>query len=99
MEQSLIKGIVVSNCPHCAKEIFLELQSTAPAITAVLAEEQVNLAKDEVLKILDSRLTVAQFEAACNVIKDKTYLFGPNDVQNIVDQFVGENSPVLNIKE
>jgi len=88
MEHSLIKGIVTFNCPHCNEEVFAEMQSTAPTISAVLTEEQVNQAKDEVLHALEQQLDEEQFEAACDAIKDKTFLFGPSDVQTVIDQYL-----------
>lgn len=93
MENSIIKGIVVLPCPHCATDIFIELQSTAPTIAGALTEEEINSAKDEVLKALEAKLDTAHFEEACNAIKDKTFLFGPSDVQNIIDQHVNTEIP------
>jgi DNA-binding MurR/RpiR family transcriptional regulator len=88
MEHSIIKGIVTFHCPHCNEEVFAEMQSTAPTISAVLTEEQVNKAKDEVLSALEEKLTEEQFEDACDAIKDKSFLFGPNDVQTVIDQYL-----------
>lgn len=87
MTQNIIKGIVILSCPNCSADIFIELQSTAPAITGTLTEEEINLAKDEVLKALEAKLDTAHFEEACNSIKDKTFLFGPSDVQSVIEQY------------
>lgn len=90
MEQSIIKGIVTFNCPHCNEEVLAEMQSTAPTISAVLTEEDVNSAKGEVLAALETKLTAEQFEAASDAIKDKTFLFGPSDVQTVISQYAAE---------
>jgi hypothetical protein len=86
MEQNDIKSLNPIECPHCHKNIVVEFTTAAPKLTGTYTPEMLEAAKAEVLaKIAELNLPEEMSKSTIDWIKDPNTIFGPNDVQTIID--------------
>ena len=89
-EPNLIKVLLKSECPHCLGEIFVEVESPAPIARGVLRMADITTAKENVIKKITELLTNEEiekvdFDQAVEWINDSETVFGPSDVEAIIE--------------
>lgn len=90
MTEDAIKVLLKSTCPHCEKEILVEVETHAPAVKGILTEDDILSAKEYVVKELqkakdDKKITEDVFDDSVKWIKDEGTIFGPKDVGSVLE--------------
>lgn len=90
MEEGTIKSFVPHICPHCNQDIMIEVKMTAPEINTILRNEDINNAKESVIKAVDGaeNMSVEEKQKAIDWIKNPDILFGPGDVEEVISGIV-----------
>jgi hypothetical protein len=93
MEDNLIKVLLKSECPHCLGEIYIEVESPAPIVKAVLRLVDITSAKEYVVTKLkeslkNEELSREDYDAAVIWINNKDTVFGPMDVEPIITSII-----------
>jgi hypothetical protein len=88
--ENLTKVLLQSMCPHCSKEIFVEVESAPPIVRAVLGESDIVAAKEFVITKINEMVKNSEIESdaansAIDWVNEESTIFGPNDVQSIID--------------
>lgn len=89
MENS-IKVLLKGSCPHCQKEILVEVASQTPIISGIMTPSDILIAKEYVIKKLNSMLKEGEItnEIAENTTKWvelEDTVFGHNDVEGVIE--------------
>lgn len=84
-ENSVIKAIVLSTCPHCKEEIYMESVMTPPNIASVFTKKDVEDAKKDCLARIET-LTIDQEkkDVVIKWVNNPEIVFGPGEVENII---------------
>jgi hypothetical protein len=90
MTENTIKVLLKSTCPHCGKEVFVEVENQTPIIKGILTERDIVAAKEYAIKELTSSLEKKEiieedFNDAIKWIKDENTIFGPKDVGEVLE--------------
>lgn len=87
-----MKVLLKSACPHCGKDVLVEVESLAPSIKSFLTEDDVATSKEYVKKTLleNTTLTSVELEQAINWINDENTVFGPNDAEGVIESIVNK---------
>ncbi len=94
-EPKILKTIIPVDCPHCQKTICIGFQSMVPSITSIVTLKEIKEAKDEVIKRLDD-ITFKEKgnkEKIIEWLNKETTLIDKGDVESLLRQIVGEQSP------
>jgi hypothetical protein len=88
-----IKIILKKSCPHCNKEILVEVESSVPVIKSILTKEDIAAAKEEAVKELNTILDGGDFDEkiikdAINWIKEEDTIFGPDDIKTVINSVI-----------
>ncbi|MFA7708328.1 MAG: hypothetical protein WCX73_05245 [Candidatus Pacearchaeota archaeon] len=92
-EPKVVKAIIPSTCPHCAKQIFLSFQTMVPSIISITTDQDIKAAKEDALKRLDS-IVFKNEENKQQIItwlKAEETLLEQNDVEPILKELLKEN--------
>lgn len=93
MEPKAMKIIAPAVCPHCGQEIIISQNMVTPVVGWVLKKEDIIKAKDKVkAKIQESTLNDSNKEEILNWIDNEETMFGPDEVETIISQLVGEET-------
>lgn len=85
----IIKAIIPHYCPNCNQEIFVKVHTLPPVLASVLNRADILNAKYDVMKMLEkSGMTQKKLETIRVEIMNEAILFGPEDTQGIVDQYL-----------
>lgn len=85
MNSNDIKALSPVVCPHCNKDVIVELITSAPKITDVFTVEDVDKAKKEVVKqIRELNIGDEVKEPAILWVNNPDTLFSPNDIPEII---------------
>ena len=85
-----IKVLLKSECPHCSKEILIEVESPTPLIRGILMASDIAAAKEYVVGKLNElfaneEIEKKDLEDATEWIQNEETIFGPKDVDSIID--------------
>lgn len=85
-----IKSLHASKCPHCNGDMFIEFEMNAPSVVSVITPEDILRAKaDAEAKIrLLKDISPEDMQDAINWLRDENTVFGPRDVDSVVDSVV-----------
>jgi len=89
-ESKILKVISTTICPHCSQPIVVSQKMTSPWVDWVLKESDVEKAKGTVIGMVEKSTTITDAEKTSLLtwLKDKTTLFGPDEIDNIVQQIL-----------
>jgi len=86
-ETRIIKVILPGMCPHCNKEILTAVRTVTPTVDWILKKEDIQIAKEKTLKLIEeSNISQKEKESASKWISHEETLFGPDEVEEIVNQ-------------
>lgn len=88
--ENLIKVLLKSTCPHCQKEILIEVESPAPVINGVITPGDITAAKEYVVTKLkqlfsDGEIEKESLDSAVEWIQSEDTVFGPKDAESVID--------------
>ena len=93
MEEKKSKGIkiiVPGACPHCGKEIYVSQKMLVPTVDWVLKKEDLMKAKETVREEIEkSGIKKEDRIMALRWLDDEETLFGPDEIQTVLDQILG----------
>jgi hypothetical protein len=85
MQEQNIKSLTPILCPHCGKDIIIEIISDAPKLTGIFTPELLQSAKNEALRKISEMDLPSEFtKATIDWINDPNTIFGPHDVEEII---------------
>jgi hypothetical protein len=95
MENS-IKVLLKSACPHCGKELLVEVEMPTPDVKNILTEGDILAAKEHVKKELSENksITTPALEQALAWLNEETTVFGPGDVDEVLKSILNEKKYV-----
>ena len=87
-----IKVLLRSACPHCGKDVLVEVESLLPTIKSFLTEEDITASKEYVKKFImeDKTLSPIELEQAINWLNNEETAFGPSDTENVIDSILNK---------
>jgi hypothetical protein len=90
-----IKILVKESCPHCNKEILIEVKSLLPTVD-ILTIEDIEESKNIVITKLEEsylkkKITKKELNDAMEWVNSEETVFGPNDIDTVVDSII--NNP------
>ncbi len=84
---NVIKSLFPQKCPHCQKDLLVETQTIPPVVSSILKLEDVAEAKKQVKNKALEILHGDDLSAALEWLDNEDTVFGPDDVQSIIDGF------------
>jgi hypothetical protein len=92
-ETRVVKIIVPGKCPHCAKEIMVSTRMVTPTVDWVLRPEDIEIAKQAVKAEVDkAEMPEEEKKMVHEWLDSPETLFGPEEVQLVVDQVLKKRS-------
>ena len=91
-ESKVIKVILPAMCPHCNKDIVCAVKTITPVIDWCLRKEDLQKAKETIIKeVSESTISVEEKKTALDWVQNEDTIFGPEEVQPILDQILKRN--------
>jgi len=87
-----IKALAKSNCPHCSKELLIEVINYPSQVAGIFSEENFKEARQQVIKAIEGMgLKEEAKTEALTWAKNEEVLFGPNEVEEIINNIKQEH--------
>ena len=87
-----IKALATGNCPHCSKEIFIEIINYPSQVAGIFSKENFEDAKKHVVEVIGAMDMSDEAKAqAKEWVENKDVLFGPNEIQEIINNIKKEH--------
>lgn len=97
MEPKSMKIIAPGLCPHCGQEIIISQNMVTPVIGWVLKKEDVEAAKQKVIKeVVGSPLPDAEKAEILKWLESPETMFGPEEVQPLIKQMLNKQEDETN---
>ncbi|MFA6325322.1 MAG: hypothetical protein WCX46_03815 [Candidatus Paceibacterota bacterium] len=87
MGNNVIKSIIPQICPHCKKQIMVEIQSVSPVVSDLITENDIIDAKEKVKNAATEILKGDKLKTTLEWLNDEDTIFGPNDIDSIIESF------------
>jgi glutaredoxin-related protein len=86
-EKSNVAKLFANNqCPHCGKEIIVNIQSLPPVLAGVLIKDDIKNAKEYMKRKLgEMNITDSQKEIVIKWIDNEKNIFGPDDIDDVTN--------------
>lgn len=87
---NLVKVLLKSSCPHCQKEILVEVECPNPVINGIITPGDITAAKEYVIAELKKSFAKEEIEkesldSAIDWINNENTVFGPKDADSVID--------------
>ena len=84
-DNNIIKSITAHVCPKCGEKVFAESQMLPPVVNSLFTESQVEEAKADCLKRIETISIGDERRAGVEAwLKDPNTIFGPSEVDAII---------------
>lgn len=99
-ESKIIKVILPGMCPHCNKEVLMAIRTLTPVVDWVLRREDIQKAKNNVIdEVSKSNIPEEEKGPVLKWVQNEETLFGPEEVQHILDQVIKKDDKNENKEE
>ena len=93
MENSPIKILIKNKCPHCGKEVLVEVESQVPVVKSILSPSDIEESKKYVVVQLkkhldDETITQEEYKDAVEWINSEDTVFGPDDTETVINSII-----------
>lgn len=86
-----IKTLTQGKCPHCGQPILVEFEMASPGIVSIFKEEEILAAKRKVYEAIEIlAINDEEKERAKSWVINEGVVFGPNEVDGIIDEIKKE---------
>lgn len=87
-----IKSLGNGKCPHCDKEILIEIINTPAQVAGTFSEESFKEAKVKVIEAINAlEITDEEKAQAIAWASNESIIFGPNEVDEIIKNIKKEH--------
>lgn len=88
-----IKSLGGGKCPHCSKEILIEMVNIPAQVAGIFSEENFKEAKIKVIEaIKEMKISEEEKTQAITWVGGEGIIFGPNEVDEIIKNIQKEHN-------